>query len=432
MPTYTRRNKNHSRVNRKHNINDNINDKSINKLNDKSNQNFDSLMDQYKHHMTSSSSGSYHEDDNTEKYRFSSETTQSKSQSEYVNSNEQNTNGDNDIYNESVNDNSNSKSTTNNSCTRSKSGYKSGPKSGPKPKSRQSCKNSNSRCNKTSSTSDQSTSCKPNTFYYDIPNSTLLVLFITVAIILAIVGLTIYRYFLPHGYFTYESNSMTSVYIGIIGVPVGIVLGFVITGVWESYNQASANNEKEAADLLFLYETLEQIPGTGKIRCNLREYIVYVVNTEFPLMRDGIIPSSGLNLLLEIGNQIRNLNPSTEKEAIMYRQSIEIYREALSSRAARIAFQDGIQAEIWWVLIIGVVILIMMSWLVYCRYAILQYILTIFVAAGLAALLFLAVALDNPYQGEFSLEPTSFRIALSIIDGDTTANIQTRRRRRGV
>ncbi|CAK7994648.1 Domain of unknown function (DUF4239)-containing protein [uncultured virus] len=270
-------------------------------------------------------------------------------------------------------------------------------------------------------------SCKPNTFLYDLPSSTLLVLFIVVAVILSLVGLTAYKYFVPTGYFTFDSNSLTAIFIGIIGVPVGVVLAFVITGVWQSYNDADAKNEREASNLLFLYRSVQQLPDTGKILRSIRNYISYIIEVEFPQMRAGIDPVEGLELLLNIGSQIYNLNPVTPKEIVLYEESIDIYNEVLALRAARIGFQEGLAPELWWVLIIGVVIIIIMSWFVYSRRVVLHYIMTAAIAAGLASLLFLIVVLDRPYQGQFSLDENSFIGARILIDGGTTVAGRKRR-----
>lgn len=277
------------------------------------------------------------------------------------------------------------------------------------------------------STQKTTGACKPNTFLYDIPSSTLLVLFIAIAVILSIVGLAAYKYFVPPDYFTFDSNSLTAIFLGIIGVPVGVVLAFVVTGVWQSYNDASAKNETEASDLLFLYRSVQQLPDTDQILQSIRNYISYIIEVEFPQMRAGIDPVEGLALLLSIGSQIYNLNPETPKEIVLYQESIDLYNEILALRAARIGSLDGLAPELWWVLIIGIVIIIVMSWFVYSRRPILHYIMTVAVAAGLASLLFLVVVLDRPYQGQFSLDENSFIGARRLIDGETRVDPPRRR-----
>lgn len=269
------------------------------------------------------------------------------------------------------------------------------------------------------STENSAGSSKPNTCFYDISSRTLLVLFIAVAVILAIVGLAAYRYFVPTQYFSFDSNSLTSIFIGIISVPVGVILAFVASGVWQSYNDASQSNEKEASELLFLYRSVEQIPGTEAILQSIRNYISYIIEVEFPQMRAGIVPVEGLQQLLNIGSQIYNLNPQTRRDIVFFRESIDIYNDVIALRASRISYQDGVQQELWWVLVIGVVIIIIMSWFTYCRRPVLHYVMTAAVAAGLASILFLIVSLDRPYQGQFSLDENSFIIARILVNGGT-------------
>ena len=249
-------------------------------------------------------------------------------------------------------------------------------------------------------------------FIYDLHSSTLLILLIVVSCILAVIGLLVFKYFAPRECFESDSNATTGIFIGIISIPIGVILSFIVAGVWGTYQDAAAKTNNEAFSLLYLYKTLGELPGTEHIQEMVVSYTEYIIDVEFPAAEEGIVPIEGFDRIIDIGDQVYAYNPETPTDAILYEEAIALYNSALSNRSARIsAVSDGLAPELWWVLILGVIIIIIMTWFISSG-IILHIILTIFITAGLVSLLFLIVALNYPFRGDFGLQSDAFSIAL--------------------
>ena len=74
--------------------------------------------------------------------------------------------------------------------------------------------------------------------------------------------------------------------------------------------------------------------------------------------------------------------------------------------------EDSLPAVLWWVLIWGTVINLMITWLFVTQHVAYQLLLTLLLAFLLGSLLFLTAAMDNPFRGEFSVGPDAFQILL--------------------
>lgn len=251
-------------------------------------------------------------------------------------------------------------------------------------------------------------------YFYSTPNSKLLTVLIVVAIILTVFFLYLFKY-VTEGQINLNdsTNGTVGAYLSIVGVPVGVVLSFIVATTWASFSDAQAKENAEATKLLLLYQLLDTMPGARGVQEDIREYTAFVVSTEFPLMEKGIQSTEGLQMITNIGNSIYHLQPETPRETELYDQAITMFQDVMSLRISRMGYAVyGLAPELWWVLILGVIIVIVMSYFMYCSSLTLQAILTGMTVAVLVGLLFLIVALNYPYRGDFGLDSLPFEIAL--------------------
>lgn len=267
-------------------------------------------------------------------------------------------------------------------------------------------------------------------YFYNIPNSKLITILIVVTIAMVIILFCLFKYVTKDwDAITPASNASVSTYLSIIGVPIGIILSFIIATTWASFVDAQVKQNEEALTLLLLYDTvngmtLPEVPG---ILDQIKAYTDNIINVEFPMMQQGVSSRDGLVLLLAIGESITELNPVTSKDATLYGQALAGYSTLVADRSVRYNYVlNGLAPELWWVLILGVVLIIFLSFFMYCVSLTLQCIITCIAAVGLVALLFLAVALDFPYRGDFGLDSNSYRLVLAnMVSNDGTPSEDT-------
>jgi hypothetical protein len=264
-------------------------------------------------------------------------------------------------------------------------------------------------------------SCAPTSptidFYYSLPNSKLLTILLIVSIALVIIFFCLFKHVTKNWCaIRLESNASVTTYLSIIGVPIGIILSFIVATAWSSFADAQAKETEEASDLLLLYNIVSKIPlkDASKILRDIKKYTKIVIDVEFPMMATGQTSTEELNLILSIGDQITSLTPTTPKETSLYNHAIALYQKILSLRVIRYDYVlYGLAPELWWVLILGVVLIVFLSFFLYCKSLILQCMITCVVTVGLVSLLFLIVALNFPYRGDFGLDSVPFQIALA-------------------
>jgi hypothetical protein len=252
-------------------------------------------------------------------------------------------------------------------------------------------------------------------FFYSIPDSKLLTLLILVAVLIVVVLLVIFRCLITLKYCDDTTNSSVGTYIGIVGLPVGVILAFVVASAWAKFTDAQTKEIEEASKLFSLYSLLGEY-GTSEavaIQIAIQDYLAEIIDNEFALMAQRIQPVQGFDMLTDIGDMIYQLNADTSRQSALLSEAITLYGQIVELRIDRAAFVAfGLASELWWVLVFGVVIVIAMSFFIYMKYFLLQFVLTAMITATLVSLLFLIIAFNFPYRGDFGLDDSPFRTAL--------------------
>jgi hypothetical protein len=252
-------------------------------------------------------------------------------------------------------------------------------------------------------------------FFYSLADSKLLTLLIVVAIIIVIVLLVIFRCLITLKYCNDTTNSSVGTYLGIVGLPVGVILSFIVASAWAKFSDAQTKEIQEGSKLFSLYSLLGEYGGSQALAIQnaLKEYLAEIINDEFILMAQRIQPTRGFDMLTDIGDMIYQLEPSTSRESGLFSEAVTLYGEIVELRIARAGYVAfGLSPELWWVLVLGVVIVIAMSFFIYIKYFLLQFVLSAMITATLVSMLFLIVAFNFPYRGDFGLDDSPFRTAL--------------------
>lgn len=256
-------------------------------------------------------------------------------------------------------------------------------------------------------------------FLYDLPNSVLLVLFIIFVVVLALIGLYLFIFLIPTNLRAKFHNRTTGIFLSATATIMAIAIAFIISDEWEAYSKAVVNMDEEATSLSLLYGIVSSLPNTILTQQLIIQYLCYIINVEFPALSQGNIPDQGIVIIDQLRDAIFNYSPMNDKELALYQRSLDLFNDAIALRTVRISDSlTGISDELWWVMIIGVTIVIVISWFIIAD-IVYHSLLVALLSIGLASLLFLAVALNYPFRGDFGLDPTPFELALTQIQGNT-------------
>ena len=119
-----------------------------------------------------------------------------------------------------------------------------------------------------------------NNYFYNIPNSQVLTIVIGISMLIAILCLLAFKEF--NILFGSPNVGATNVetYLSLIGVPLGVLLGFVITRVWAAYSDAQLREKEEATKLLLLYNTAADINGGKDVQDKIVDYLKFIIKAE--------------------------------------------------------------------------------------------------------------------------------------------------------
>jgi hypothetical protein len=215
-----------------------------------------------------------------------------------------------------------------------------------------------------------------------------------------------------------ESNDFTGAVVAVIGTTYAVLLAFMLSGVWNMYQQAEVNAEQEANDVVNVYRISAQLPQpTAEALQNLtREYAAYGIETEFPDMEKDIVPPQGNQLVDSMWKATQGTKLSSQNEQAAFGTLLSTLNSLTEHRRIRIMqSREMLPRILWAVLIAGGIITVSAA----CFFGVPNFrfhLLQVMVLSFLISLVLVAIAdIDRPYQGNVRVMPTGFRFALDTI-----------------
>lgn len=212
-----------------------------------------------------------------------------------------------------------------------------------------------------------------------------------------------------------ESNDFTGAVVAVIGTTYAVLLAFMLSGVWNMFQQAQVNAEQEANDLVNIYRISAQLedPTRDQIRGLTLRYAKNAIDTEFPALNDDTLPPQGGELVAAIWREAGAIKASTPNQQIALSELMSTLRGLTEHRRIRIMqSREMLPPILWAVLIAGGVITVAAA----CFFGVPNFrfhLLQVTVLSFLIALVLVAIAdIDRPYQGDVRVRPDGFAFAI--------------------
>jgi len=187
----------------------------------------------------------------------------------------------------------------------------------------------------------------------------------------------------------------------------GLLLGLLAVATYQNYSNVDDIVTNEASSLAALYREISSLPqpSRGQLQQRLREYTRYTIEEGWAQQRKGIVPKGEV---VRSGLLIRSLldfEPSNDKEKLIYEDALRQsdHRNELS-RARLSNVTTGLPTVLWWVVVAGAAINIVLIWMQDMEVHV-HMILGAALASILGLVIFLIAELDNPFRGEISIGP---------------------------
>jgi hypothetical protein len=193
----------------------------------------------------------------------------------------------------------------------------------------------------------------------------------------------------------------------------GITLALIAVSAYQGYAAANQTVGREAAALGTLYRDVSSYPEPirGELQAMLRDYTRYVIEEAWPAQRRGVIPEGGTARTTAFQNRLLSFQPQTRAEAILHAETIAQFGVFVDYRRQRLnSVLAGLPVALWLVVGVGAILNAGLTWLFDVNRLMVHLILAGIVSLFVALVVYLVVAMDNPFRGELSVYPEAFEV----------------------
>jgi len=220
-----------------------------------------------------------------------------------------------------------------------------------------------------------------------------------------------------------EHNEITGATIGIVGTVTALLLAFVGVAAWQTYNDAQAVADREAAAIGSLYfdsSGLSEDVAKKSIQTHIKNYLDLVIDREWMRQRQGMMDQkaaiAGRSELVKISLDLMSLNPQSLGQANIQGEMLRSLNELLTSRRSRIAAaNDHMPTVLWIILLLGTAATIGYTYFFGTRSLAMHLAITGSVAASMALVILLIVVMDYPFRGEVSVDADDYETVRNAI-----------------
>jgi hypothetical protein len=218
-----------------------------------------------------------------------------------------------------------------------------------------------------------------------------------------------------------DHNDVAGFIIAIVGVIYAVLLAFVVIVSWQQFSEAANTVGEEASALRGLYrETVAYPPEVRRgIQDDVRSYAEAAITREWTAMGRGEPGDPAVAAALDrLAEHLAALPTDTPVRQEYVAVEADRFAELVSFRSQRLDFVgQGLPGVLWVALAIGGVVTVGFAMIFGLRSTLLHLIMTGSLAAVIGVLLFVAVAIDQPFVGDVAVAPAPLERFLTDFGG---------------
>jgi hypothetical protein len=246
---------------------------------------------------------------------------------------------------------------------------------------------------------------------YDQPPLQMALLFTLGFMAFGVIGLLIFlRVFHDWLHKDERTNEMVGFAMTSFALLHGLLLGLLAVAAYTNYSETVAAVTEEASSLAALYRDTGGFPEPtrSELQDTLRQFTRSVIDVSWPLQREGKMPTEAGKIIARFFDQLYAFQPQGGRDDAVLAEALAQSNTLLALQRARLAgINEGIPGLMWWVVVIGTFINIMLIWMVNGRRHI-HIMLTGLLSGFMGLVIFLIAAMDHPFRGDVSVGPDAF------------------------
>jgi hypothetical protein len=208
-----------------------------------------------------------------------------------------------------------------------------------------------------------------------------------------------------------QRNSLVELVLTGTGLFYGLLLGLIAAATYTTYSNAEGTVESESTTVAALYRDVSSYPEPlrDELRADLERYVDAVIEEEWPIQQQGDVPTKSIGRITEFQRKLTTFEPRTPGQEVLHAEAFSQFNKFIEDRRARLnSVSASLPSALWWVLSVGALINLLLMSMLAVRNLAAHLVISGLFAVFVAMMIFLIVAMDNPFLGEFSVAPTSF------------------------
>jgi len=225
--------------------------------------------------------------------------------------------------------------------------------------------------------------------------------------------LLVRRFVLPHLRIHIDDSQFSGSMVQCVMVFYGLAVALIAVNVSQTYSNVSNTVSQEATALAALYRDVSgyPVPIRLELQKELRAYVDQVIHEDWPMQQHGKIPGGGVPLMNAFQVTLISFEPTTDGQKILHAEALRAYNNMIQARRMRLdAVGTGLPGVMWAVIVFGAIIGLVATFFFKVEDARLHGVLVTLLAAFMGLVIFMILALDQPFRGDLGIGPQSYQL----------------------
>lgn len=208
-----------------------------------------------------------------------------------------------------------------------------------------------------------------------------------------------------------RNNEVVGFVLTVVGTIYAVVLAFVVVVVWEHYDNAESNSEREISAVSDLYRAADDLPPAIRTteQALVLRYINLMITDELPAMQAGAHTAKSQLVVDQLRKNLVRFVPTNSHDTNARLQMAETMSKLSEARRERVLDgHRGLPAVLWMALAVGAIATIGFVYLFELKHLPTQLIVTSLLAIVIGVMFALIVQLNHPYQGASAIDSSGW------------------------
>jgi hypothetical protein len=214
--------------------------------------------------------------------------------------------------------------------------------------------------------------------------------------------------------FLREHHGMVEPLFGVVGTLYSVLLGFMVGGAMDRYEDCIANVDREANSMTNVFRLAQGFHKEDRVRIRklCRSYALEVVEREWPQMRDQNNVNGAFQSYQALWEAALSVQPEDDERITNIQQAMldSLNDMAINRRLRIVAAHQGVSIPQWLVVGVGSAITVLFCLLFPIRQLSFQAFLTGLVSVSLGLNIWLLAEYSSPFTGELAIRPYIFTL----------------------